>query len=117
MLFAQHHQAAQRGAGHHGFLPCGEQANVGNVKSVDVLFRQDGVEDFFDGFPDDPERWADTDRDGIEDAMDDVIDVDGIANEDELASGTFPYKADSDADGRDDPAELAAGTDPLDPLS
>lgn len=26
----------------------------------------DGVEDGFDGFPNDPTRWADTDRDGVE---------------------------------------------------
>ncbi|MEM9394692.1 MAG: hypothetical protein AAGA38_12585 [Pseudomonadota bacterium] len=84
-------------------------------KAVDA--DMDGVEDFFDGFPDDPARWADTDRDGIEDAADDDIDGDGIPNATELANGTFPYKADSDADGRDDPSELAAGTDPLDPLS
>ncbi|MEM7602584.1 MAG: hypothetical protein AAF357_14355, partial [Verrucomicrobiota bacterium] len=55
----------------------------------------DGVEDGFDGFPNDPDRWEDTDRDGIEDSSDDDIDGDGILNRDEVTAGTFPYKADS----------------------
>jgi len=77
----------------------------------------DGVEDAFDGFPNDPSRWADTDRDGIEDSSDNDIDGDGIANTEEVALGIFPYKADSDGDGVDDPTELRAGTDPVDPRS
>ncbi|MEM7004747.1 MAG: hypothetical protein AAF498_02615 [Pseudomonadota bacterium] len=77
----------------------------------------DGVEDAFDGFPSDPTRWADTDRDGIEDDLDDDIDGDGIANAQEVAAGTFPYKSDSDGDGIDDRSELQAGTDPVDPRS
>ena len=75
----------------------------------------DGVEDGFDGFPNDPTRWEDTDRDGIEDSLDDDIDGDGISNKDEVARGTFPYKADSDGDGVDDPTEIKAGTNPVDP--
>lgn len=62
-------------------------------------------------------RWADTDLDGIEDSSDDDIDGDGIANTEEVAGGTFPYKADSDGDGIDDPTEIEAGTDPVDPRS
>ena len=77
---------------------------------------QDGVEDAFDGFPDDPSRWADTDLDGIEDAMDDDIDGDGLDNARELVEGTYPYNADSDGDGVDDAAEIASGTDPVNPL-
>ncbi|MEL6687709.1 MAG: hypothetical protein AAFP97_08810, partial [Pseudomonadota bacterium] len=77
----------------------------------------DGVEDYFDGFPNDPSRWADTDGDGIEDKRDRDIDGDGISNRRELRDGTFPYKADSDGDGIDDEAEKKAGTDPLDPRS
>ncbi|MEM6434601.1 MAG: hypothetical protein AAF773_12220 [Cyanobacteria bacterium P01_D01_bin.115] len=75
----------------------------------------DGVEDGFDGFPNDPTRWADTDHDGIEDSLDDDIDGDGIANREEVSLGIFPYKADSDGDGVDDPIEIEAGTDPVDP--
>ncbi|MEM9238351.1 MAG: hypothetical protein AAGB07_00100 [Pseudomonadota bacterium] len=84
-------------------------------KAVDA--DMDGVEDHFDGFPNDPARWEDADRDGIEDASDEDIDGDGVPNVTELSNGTFPYKADSDGDGRDDPTEMAAGTDPLDPRS
>lgn len=76
---------------------------------------RDGVEDGFDGFPDDSSRWADTDGDGIEDSRDLDIDGDGISNENERAGGSFPYKADSDGDGIDDATELNAGTNPIDP--
>ncbi|MEM6765454.1 MAG: hypothetical protein AAF655_11025 [Bacteroidota bacterium] len=76
---------------------------------------KDGVEDAFDGFPNDPTRWEDTDRDGIEDSRDEDIDGDGIPNAKEVAMGIFPYKADSDGDGVDDPSEIKAGTDPVDP--
>ncbi|MEM6891942.1 MAG: hypothetical protein AAF636_28080, partial [Pseudomonadota bacterium] len=75
----------------------------------------DGVEDGFDGFPADADRWADTDRDGIEDSLDADIDGDGLDNTAELSAGTFPYKADSDSDGVADLTEVRAGTDPLDP--
>lgn len=77
----------------------------------------DGVSDGFDGFPNDPTRWEDTDRDGIEDSKDDDIDGDGITNAKEVAQGTFPYKTDSDGDGVVDPVEIKAGTDPVDPRS
>ena len=77
----------------------------------------DGVEDAFDGFPDDSRKWADTDRDGIEDSRDPDIDGDGISNSRELSEGTFPYKADSDGDGVSDSAELETGTNPVDPRS
>ncbi|MEM6691834.1 MAG: thrombospondin type 3 repeat-containing protein [Planctomycetota bacterium] len=76
---------------------------------------RDGVEDGFDGFPNDSSRWADTDGDGIEDSSDSDIDGDGISNSRELTAGTFPYKADSDGDGISDPDEAEAGTNPLDP--
>ncbi|MEO0536442.1 MAG: hypothetical protein AAF215_21515 [Cyanobacteria bacterium P01_A01_bin.123] len=86
---------------------------------VDILLAvdtdSDGVDDKFDGFPNDPTRWEDTDRDGIEDSSDDDIDGDGIANLEEVSMGIFPYKADSDGDGIGDPTEIEAGTDPVDP--
>ena len=75
----------------------------------------DGVADAYDGFPDDPDRWEDTDRDGIEDRADDDIDGDGLSNAREREIGSFPYKADSDGDGIDDRSEVEAGTDPVDP--
>ena len=75
----------------------------------------DGVSDGFDGFPNDPKRWEDTDRDGVEDSKDKDIDGDGIPNHKEISLGTFPYKADSDGDGINDAAEVNAGTDPVDP--
>jgi len=90
---------------------------VGKTVPLAVDSDADGVEDAFDGFPDDPSRWEDTDRDGIEDMADSDIDGDGLSNELEAQAMTFPYKADSDGDGVSDPEELRLGTNPLDPLS
>ncbi|MEL6136158.1 MAG: hypothetical protein AAFR42_01925, partial [Cyanobacteria bacterium J06628_6] len=100
-----------------GKVPDGATEWNGAFTPLAIDTDSDGVEDHFDGFPDDPSRWADTDRDGIEDSSDDDIDGDGIANTEEVALGIFPYKADSDGDGVDDPTELRAGTDPVDPHS
>ncbi|MEO0627325.1 MAG: hypothetical protein AAFY91_10080, partial [Bacteroidota bacterium] len=88
---------------------------VGRPIPLAIDTDSDGVEDAYDGFPNDPNRWEDTDRDGIEDSRDEDIDGDGILNNREIALGTFPYKADSDGDGLDDPTELENGTDPVDP--
>ena len=38
-----------------------------------------------------------------------------LKNNEEIVAGTFPYKADSDADGVDDYTEIKNGTDPVDP--
>lgn len=88
---------------------------VGMVVPLAVDDDGDGVDNTFDGFPDDPTRWEDTDRDGVEDSVDPDIDGDGLSNELEAQSGTFPYKADSDGDGIPDPEELRVGTNPVDP--
>ncbi|MEL6167470.1 MAG: hypothetical protein AAFR35_02180 [Pseudomonadota bacterium] len=90
---------------------------VGKTVPLAVDADGDGVEDAFDGFPNDPERWEDTDRDGIADSADSDIDGDGLSNELEAQARTFPYKADSDGDGVSDPEELRGGTDPIDPMS
>ncbi|MEM6895420.1 MAG: hypothetical protein AAF554_17115 [Bacteroidota bacterium] len=88
---------------------------VGEAIPLAIDSDADGVYDAYDGFPNDPSRWEDTDRDGVEDSKDDDIDGDGISNREEITKGTFPYKADSDGDGIDDAAELKNGTNPVDP--
>ncbi|MEM9757451.1 MAG: hypothetical protein AAF914_15720, partial [Pseudomonadota bacterium] len=100
-----------------GDVPDAASEWVGLTVPLAIDSDGDRVEDAFDGFPDDPTRWADTDGDGIEDSQDPDIDGDGITNADEIAAGTFPYKADSDGDGRDDAVEARDGTDPVDPRS
>ncbi len=72
----------------------------------------------------DPHR-ADSDDDGIPDGnetttdpLDPDSDDDGLRDGDELNGDPFPSLptlADSDGDGRDDAAERAAGTDPMNP--
>ncbi|MEL7281356.1 MAG: hypothetical protein AAGK79_13435 [Pseudomonadota bacterium] len=98
-----------------GKVPDGASEWTGITIPLATDSDKDGVEDAFDGFPNDPVRWADTDSDGIEDALDDDIDGDGIENAIEVAQGTYPYKADSDGDGFDDRIEREAGTDPVNP--
>lgn len=98
-----------------GKVPDGASLWTGYEVPLAVDRDGDGVEDGFDGFPDDPSRWADTDNDGIEDRLDGDIDGDGLENGVELSSGTFPYKADSDGDGTADMIEIDKGTNPLDP--
>ena len=100
-----------------GKVPDGASEWNGAFTPLAIDTDKDGVEDAFDGFPEDPSRWADTDGDGIEDSRDSDIDGDGIPNAQEVKAGSFPYKADSDGDGIDDKAEVEAGTDPVDPRS
>ena len=88
---------------------------VGVKVPLGVDSDSDGVEDGFDGFPNDPSRWSDTDRNGVEDSFYQDTDVDCISNADDVAAGGFPYKADSDGDGVDELAERKAGSDPVDP--
>jgi hypothetical protein len=61
-------------------------------------------------------RRRDSDGDGLVDGREDP-DRDGLTNRTEQTRGTHPRKADSDGDGWRDPAEIAAGTNPLDPAS
>ncbi len=44
VLIAQHHQATERRARHHACLPRSQTANVQDVESVHVFFRDDGVD-------------------------------------------------------------------------
>jgi len=76
-----------------------------------------------DGLPDlveiaiglDPTK-KDTNGNGVPDGQEDT-DNDGLTNLREFLSGTDPYNADTDGDGWNDEAEVAAGSDPLDPRS
>ena len=44
MIIAQHHQTAKRCAGHHAFLPRGQQTHIGNAKPVHILGRINRVD-------------------------------------------------------------------------
>ena len=61
-------------------------------------------------------RLADSDGDGIADGLEDP-DADGLDNLSEQAIGSHALDPDSDGDGFKDGVEVAAGSDPLDPLS
>ena len=65
---------------------------------------EDGTPDITDG----PLK-NDTDKDGIEDAVDPDIDGDGVNNSDEKAAGTDPYDKDTDDDGTEDGDEDTDG--------
>ncbi|MFB6228388.1 MAG: hypothetical protein ABEH88_07455 [Halobacteriales archaeon] len=57
---------------------------------------------------------ADTDGDGITDGAADA-DGDGLSNRAEVANGTALFRADTDRDGLDDDTEAGLGTDPTRP--
>lgn len=64
----------------------------------------DGVVNHLDAFPLDPNEWEDTDGDGIGDNADDDDDGDGFPDDVEIAAGTDPknplsYPLDTDGDG------------------
>ena len=84
----------------------------------------DSVPNAFDNCPylANPDQF-DGNGDGLGDACDQSLvpadfDGDGLSNDDETyVWGTDPLLADTDSDGYGDGDELAAGTDPFDPLS
>lgn len=76
----------------------------------------DGIPDADEAGTTDPsEEPRDTDGDGRYDLRDVDADGDGIRDDDETR--TDPYDPDTDGDGETDGAEVAIGTDPLDPES
>jgi hypothetical protein len=79
----------------------------------------DGFDDSVEGgVTDGTSRPRDTDTDGTYDFQDLDSDGDGLFDASEGPSyGTDPYDADTDGDGEADGAEIAVGTDPLDPTS
>ncbi|MGA1848698.1 MAG: hypothetical protein ACMUHB_05085 [Thermoplasmatota archaeon] len=94
----------------------------------------DGVKNFLDLFPDDPNEWNDTDGDGVGDNADPDDDDDGFDDVIEEEAGTDPRSSrsypidtdndgvldyldpDDDGDGMPDEWEKAFNLDPLDPL-
>lgn len=78
---------------------------------------QDGVPDAVDAFPFDPMESVDTDGDGIGDNADEDADNDGLPNNWETQYGLDPLNAadainDGDADGLDNLNEFTNSTDP-----
>jgi hypothetical protein len=61
-------------------------------------------------------RIADSDHNGVSDPEED-FDEDGLSNAEEFAHGTNAFVWDSDGDGVSDRQEIAEGTDPLDAAS
>lgn len=62
----------------------------------------DGVADFIDAFPDNPDEQVDTDQDGIGNNQDLDDDGDGLSDHEEQLSGTNPLSDDTDGDGVND---------------
>jgi Tol biopolymer transport system component len=81
----------------------------------------DGVSDLNDAFPNDPNEWIDTDKDGIGNNADLDDDNDGMPDSWEIANGLNPLvndaNIDKDGDGFTNLQEYKAGTNPNDPKS
>jgi len=78
----------------------------------------DGVNDWIDLFPNDPNDWADIDGDGIGNNADPDDDNDGMTDWYEIKYGLNPYDAsdaslDSDGDGLTNLQESGYGTNPF----
>ena len=107
----------------------GETDNSGGLSGVSagdaVLGRaqpdndgdDDGVPNFSDAFPSDPNETTDTDGDGVGNNADTDDDNDGVSDVQEGRAGTDPLNPDSDNDGVSDGQENSLGTNPLNPDS
>ncbi len=91
----------------------------GKPDYLDTDSDNDGILDSVEsGVDDTATEPVDTDGDGMYDFQDPDSDGDSLTDDDELnIYHTDPYDPDSDGDMQSDGAEVAAGTDPNDPLS
>ncbi len=89
---------------------------VSVLKSSSTDVDGDGVPDVLDLFPNDPNEWADNDRDGTGDNQDPDDDNDGMTDVWEIAYGLDPLindsELDADNDGLTNLAEFHADTHP-----
>ena len=89
----------------------------GIPNGLDTDKDNDGVNDNFDSFPEDPNEQYDSDGDGIGNNADSDDDNDGFTDSDEALAGTdpldpFSFPEDRDNDKLPDSLEPGLGTDP-----
>jgi len=98
----------ERSTGRYSIILEGEPLNstIGIWAELDDEYDTDGdgIKNLMDAFPDDPDEWNDTDRDGTGDNADEDDDDDGFNDLTELQAGTDPrssssYPRDTDTDG------------------
>ena len=92
----------------------------GIPNGLDTDKDNDGVNDNFDSFPEDPNEQYDSDGDGIGNNADSDDDNDGFTDSDEALAGTdpldpFSFPEDRDNDKLPDSLEPGLGTDPSNP--